>query len=94
MAANDPRGPWTVVTTRPNVRFIHLHPVQSLMVVWHAIVLNVLFARALQDRPAVYYSVGRERCQPGLLLFQSETLAKYTREHRQRHHGEMSGLDI
>jgi hypothetical protein len=50
MAANEPRGPWMVVTTRPNVRFIHLHPVQSLMVIWHAIVLNVLFARALQDR--------------------------------------------
>ena len=32
------------------MRFIHLHPVQSLMVVWHPIVLNVLFTLALQDR--------------------------------------------
>ena len=34
----------------PNVRFIHLYPDQSLMVVSHPMVLNVLFTLMLQDR--------------------------------------------
>ena len=54
--------------------------------------------RALRARVAgptpVFHSLDRERCQPGLLLFQSETLARYTRERHWRHHGDISGLDV
>ena len=55
--------------------------------------------RALHTRvsgpTAVDHSLDRERCESGLLLFQSERRpARYAREGHWRHHGDMSGLDI
>ena len=48
------------------MRFTHPHPVQSLMVVSHPMVLNVLFTLALQDRLQSITPLTMNAVNPGL----------------------------